>query len=232
MQSPWTGSSILDALPQLVGLSGALVSIAAALGGLIAGRAAARLHKIELTVGPLAVARAVTPLAAGPPSPQELERELRVAEAKAIQRRQEGASKWFRRMSGALSGGQYLVGAALTSGFIQSSLSPALVGFLGLIVLLSQATRHAYRPDLRAVGAAQRAFRLKEVIRSVEDDLYETGPQPPQSTLHKLRRRITRALAEAERLEAEELATRLRPLEPETPEPQRLPPSSGPPPAA
>jgi len=97
--------------------------------------------------------------------------------------------------------GQYLVAVALASSFVQASLSGAVI--LGLVVLLSQVTRQVYKPDLRALGAAERALYLKQVIRSTEDELYGMDPQPPKDSLARLRSQMSAALAEIEKQELE-----------------------------
>jgi hypothetical protein len=64
--------------------------------------------------------------------------ETRIDDAVKELSRQERANRWNRWISGVLTTGQYLVGAALASSFIQTALSANYVGILGLVVLFSQ----------------------------------------------------------------------------------------------
>src|SRR5438067_5525827 len=61
----------------------------------------------------------------------------RLREAKLELKRQESIARWNGRADGSLVFGQYIIGGVLASSFIQQSLSPQLIGVLGVLVLLS-----------------------------------------------------------------------------------------------
>lgn len=102
--------------------------------------------------------------------------------------------------NGSLVFGQYVVGIALTSSFLQESLTPTWIGILGLIVLLTTVVHQKYRPDLKARVATLKANLLKTTIRKVQDDL-STSEDPE---INKLIWRLTQALNKVEIEEIEE----------------------------
>jgi len=99
----------------------------------------------------------------------------------------------------------------LASAFVQKATSEYAVGMLGLIVLFSQVVQQRFRPDLRAIGAKERATILRKLVRNGEDQLYahETKREHAPS-LYDIRTMISRGLGEVERLETEELTLRMR----------------------
>jgi hypothetical protein len=100
-------------------------------------------------------------------------------------------------MSGLLIIGQYIVGGLLASSFVQQSLSPALVGALGVLVLLSSLIYQHFRPDIRLRGALGRALRLEALSREAEDDLFAIEAHDPSAlTIFAFRKKISRALTE------------------------------------
>lgn len=137
--------------------------------------------------------------------------EARIMDATRELHRQETANRWNRWISGGLTAGQYLVGAALASVFIRQTMPEYAVGILGLIVVFSQVVQQRFRPDLRAIGANERSTVLRRLIREAEDQLYalETK-QDGAPSLYDIRAMVARGLAQVERLESEELTLRMR----------------------
>lgn len=97
--------------------------------------------------------------------------------------------------------GQYVVGIALTSSFLQETLTPTWIGILGLIVLITTATHQRYRPDLKKRNSIAKVALLRSTIRKVEDELAITS-EPPVNNIIK---RLTSTLNKIEIEEAEEL---------------------------
>ena len=54
---------------------------------------------------------------------------------------------------------------------MQQSLTPNIIGLLGLLVLLSSIVKQQYHPDVRARIAGQKAARLQALIRETNDRL-------------------------------------------------------------
>ena len=75
--------------------------------------------------------------------------------------------------------GQYVIGATLTSSFIQELLSPVLIGILGLIVLISTSLQRALRMDDRVRIANNKANWLNSAIRKAEDGKVALDNQLP-----------------------------------------------------
>ncbi len=107
--------------------------------------------------------------------------------------------------------GQYIVGGVLASSFLQESLSPSIVGALGLIVLISSTAQQHYKPSQRVVAGKKRCSVLKAIIREVEDDLEELRQTNRGIESTKLRileqplaKRISDELSNIETLEIEE----------------------------
>lgn len=95
----------------------------------------------------------------------------RIQEAQESLKFQNNSEKTNTWATNSLVIGQYIVGGLLASSFIQNTLTKDLIGFLGLLVLASALIHQRFRPDLRAQGSKQRAFRLRSLIRDVEIDL-------------------------------------------------------------
>ena len=198
---------MFERIPEVIAALGAAASLSAA----VAGAAAIRRHK---EIAPSGAALLTPPPPPEPPTTETLEQHVRIPEAQAALKRQEATAKLYRRVSATLSTGQYLVGAALASAFIQASLNEYWIGALGLVVLFSQVIQQRLRPGVRALGATDRALRLRQAIRSAEDEIYamQTNPDATKSAL-EIRRSISDALGEIKRLEAQEELR--RPKEPE-----------------
>jgi hypothetical protein len=67
--------------------------------------------------------------------------------------------------------GQYIVGGLLASSFVQESLSPKLVGSLGLLVLIASLIKQHFHPELSVQNATTKAAQLKALIRRSEHQL-------------------------------------------------------------
>jgi len=131
------------------------------------------------------------------------EDDIRLDEARASLYRQESIAKWSCRAAASLTFSQYVVGGILTSSFVQDSLSSKITGYLGILVFASSLFHHRYRPDILSREARQRAARLRTLIRSAEDLLYEIkhGKKGAPS-LYTIRKTVSGGLAE---IEADEL---------------------------
>jgi hypothetical protein len=112
-------------------------------------------------------------------------------------------------------GGQYVIGGLLATSFVQTSLSPAWAGFLGLVVLLSQIIRQRYNPEANVILARQKTNKLQELIREAEDDLAQlkrlrdagseaTGRKP--ASVDGIARKLSKGLSEVEAFEAPTIA--------------------------
>jgi hypothetical protein len=202
--------ALFKSLPEALAVLGTLASILAGLSSLLLGQFARRKP---------------APSEAVPGSGRR--EETRIAEAVRELARQERANRWNRWISGVLTAGQYLVGAALASSFIQTAMSAQYVGILGLIVLFSQVIQQRFRPDLRAIGAKERVTILRRLIRDAEDDLYASETKRDGApSLYDIRAIVSRGLAEVERHESEELTSRIR-AQVEPPDGQRGTPNKG-----
>lgn len=95
----------------------------------------------------------------------------RIEEARDALRQQLSAAKWSRVSSNSLTVSQYIIGGLLASSFVQESLSPKLVGSLGLLVLLASLIKQHFHPDVSAETAIKKAAQLRALIRTSEDQL-------------------------------------------------------------
>ena len=96
--------------------------------------------------------------------------------------------------------GQYVVGVALTSSFLQANLTPTWTGVLGLIVLITTAMHQRYRPDIKKRVSDAKVALLRTTIRNVQDEL-ATNDNPPINNIIK---RITKTLNRIEIEESDE----------------------------
>lgn len=76
-------------------------------------------------------------------------KDSRLADTRRALDRQESLAKWNSRAAASLTFGQYIVGGVLASSFVQESLTPQVVGLLGVLVLISSLIHQRYRPDLQ-----------------------------------------------------------------------------------
>jgi hypothetical protein len=85
--------------------------------------------------------------------------------------RQESTSKWLGITSTVLTFGQYIIGAILTSSFIQHSLSAGGISGLGLMVIICSATKQHFHIDANAQTAKTAAKRLRSLVRYAQDQI-------------------------------------------------------------
>jgi hypothetical protein len=95
----------------------------------------------------------------------------RIDEAKEGLNGQKSVAWWSSLASVLLTVGQYIVGGLLASSFVQSSLTPRLVGVLGLIVLFASICKQHFHPEVNAADAKAKAGQLRALVRTSEDDL-------------------------------------------------------------
>jgi hypothetical protein len=77
---------------------------------------------------------------------------------------------------------------------------------MGVLVLLSSLLHQRYRPDLRFRNSLQRAADLRAAIRRAEDGVFAIKTESKYApSLYKIRRLLSRDLAEIEKAELESL---------------------------
>jgi hypothetical protein len=82
-----------------------------------------------------------------------------------------------------------VIGGVLASSFVQQSLKPQLVGFLGVLVLLASLVKQQYHPEVAAAEASLKASKLQVLIRDSEDRIamisatVDTETDDPESIL-------------------------------------------------
>ncbi len=109
-----------------------------------------------------------------PPSPITIAKRhlvTRLEEAEREKDDQENIERVNTCSANLLTFGQYIVGGVLASSFVQQSLTPNIIGLLGLLVLLSSIVKQQYHPDVRARIAGQKVARLRALIRETNDRL-------------------------------------------------------------
>ena len=141
-----------------------------------------------------------------PGDSQDIEYQTRLWQARSELNRQEGIATWQGRSATALTFSQYIIGGVLATSFIQETMSSGVVGFLGLLVLISSLLHQHFRPDLQRRSARERVISLRHLIRSAEDDLFaiSNGKLEPDS-IHGIRANITHGLSEIEKAELQDL---------------------------
>jgi hypothetical protein len=143
-------------------------------------------------------------------SPSQVARlhiEARLKEAEFSQKEQQRESKSSKTTSTLLVIGQYIIGGVLASSFIQESLTPKLVGCLGVVVLIASLFRQQFHPEINAEDARKKASQLKALIRFSEDQLSILDAQIAAGQDHTdamiaLMSQITQRLTEIESPEA------------------------------
>jgi transcriptional regulator with GAF, ATPase, and Fis domain len=131
----------------------------------------------------------------------------RIEEAREAMLQQVSAARWSTISGNMLTVGQYVIGGLLASSFIQESLSPKLVGFLGVLVLLASLIKQHFHPEQSAESARKKAAQLKALIRTSEDQLAileakTANGQDHTDALIALLVQITQRLTEIEEPEA------------------------------
>ncbi|MFA0570324.1 MULTISPECIES: hypothetical protein [Vibrio] len=128
-----------------------------------------------------------------------LENDVRLDIVRRELSRQKSLAKWQGLSATLLTISQYVVGGVLTTSFIQDMLSSQVVGFLGLLVLISSLIHQHFRPDLKARFAKERIVTLTDLERVIEDEIFSiTSGALPDTSIYELRKRVTKALKEIE----------------------------------
>jgi hypothetical protein len=107
-------------------------------------------------------------------SPSQVARERaaeRIAEAKLAMTSNRSSERFAHISSVLLTVGQYIIGGVLASSFVQESLSPKSVGFLGVLVLIASLVKQQFHPELNAENARRNVSQLRALIRTSEDQL-------------------------------------------------------------
>jgi len=140
------------------------------------------------------------------PTPSQVAKEralARIEEAKDAFRSQTSSAKWSKVSGNLLTVGQYIIGGLLASSFVQESLSPKLVGSLGLLVLLASLIKQHFHPEVSAENARKKTAQLKALIRTSEDllsilDAKIASGQDHTDAMISLLMKITNRLTEIE----------------------------------
>lgn len=143
-------------------------------------------------------------------SPSQVARErvvARLEEAATSRQELQSASKSSKRTANLLAIGQYIVGGVLASSFIQESLTPKLVGGLGVLVLVASLFRQHFHPEIISEDARKRASQLQALIRTSEDrlsilDAKTATGQDHSDAMISLMEQLTQRLTEIESHEA------------------------------
>ena len=133
----------------------------------------------------------------------DYERDTRLENARTALREQESSAKWNKWTVHSLTFGQYIIGGILATSFVQSSLSKEVVGFLGVLVLISSLIHQRFRPDLQYRAAKERAVRLRLLIRKAEDDVYaiRSGRSKTAMSVEDVRQMVSDGLTRIEQAE-------------------------------
>lgn len=130
---------------------------------------------------------------------------LRLKQIDTAKNKEQRLSRAFTWSSNLLTFAQYVVGGVLATSFIQQKLSPNLIGFFGLIVLVSSIIKQHYHPEVKAKVASQKAAKLQTLIRDSEDKiaaLHADGNTDPKEFL-TIASQISAALAKIDHADAE-----------------------------
>jgi hypothetical protein len=131
--------------------------------------------------------------------------ELRLEQIERAKKTQQRLSNAFTWSSNLLTFAQYVVGGVLATSFIQQKLSANLIGFFGLIVLISSIVKQHYRPEVKAKLAIQKTAKLQALIRDSEDkvaQLRAMGTIEPKEFLD-LASQISATLSKIDHADAE-----------------------------
>jgi hypothetical protein len=133
--------------------------------------------------------------------------DTRLAEARNALRRQHRAARLNRWTANSLTVGQYIIGGLLATSFVQNSLSPSVVGFIGLLVLVSSLIHQRFRPDIKARNAAERAVKLRDLIRRGEDLVFEMKRNGDIAGVQRVRQLVSETLSDIDKAELADLGT-------------------------
>jgi hypothetical protein len=113
-----------------------------------------------------------------PPSERAAETESilkqRFREARAEMRRQTTLIHVNWWTSHVLRFGQYVVGGILATAFVRDTLTPNIVGLLGVLVLMASLVHQHFRPDVTLQECRARVYRLRRLVRRAEDEWART----------------------------------------------------------
>jgi hypothetical protein len=96
---------------------------------------------------------------------------FRIREAATSCEQQLSVKKWSKMAANFLTIAQYIIGGVLASSFVQQSLTPKWVGVLGVLVLIASLFKQQFHPEINADDAQKKAFKLRALIRSSEDQV-------------------------------------------------------------
>lgn len=123
-------------------------------------------------------------------------------EAYGEQSAQDRKYTWLQRSAHALRFAQIILGGAITSSFVQQSISKQWIGFLGLLVLLSTLVDEAYKPSQKASIARYKSSRLKTILRRLDGQYAKIRDEDPTApTIESLVNSLTIALEEVDNVE-------------------------------
>ncbi len=145
----------------------------------------------------LLLANEARPTVAGP----DWEHDTRIAEARRALQRQEAIVAWNDRTVNCLNVGQYVIGGALATTIVQPFLSPGIVGFLGVLVVISAVIHQRFRPNVKARNASERTVNLHLLLRRAEDMVYEMKRQNSVEGIQLVRQMISDGLNDIEKSE-------------------------------
>jgi hypothetical protein len=108
-----------------------------------------------------------------PDANARLEDQTRIDEVRDAIIRNDSIARWAGRSNGFLIFTQVVIGGVLATSFAQGQLNQSVIGFLGVLVLVSSLVHQQFRPDLKHKGARRRVAKLKHLLREAEDGVFE-----------------------------------------------------------
>lgn len=134
----------------------------------------------------------------------DIEAQCRITDIKNALNKQEFSAKWNSRSSALLKIGQYIIGGLLASNFVQETVSPQLIGGVGLLVLFSSLVSQQFQPDVKVRGNRQRAHQLKMLLRESEDWLFAIE-ETNKEKISEIRKYVSSNLSRIEEMELIEI---------------------------
>jgi hypothetical protein len=136
------------------------------------------------------------------------EHDTRIAEARRALQRQEAIAAWNDRTVNLLTVAQYVIGGVLAASIVQTFLSPGIVGFLGVLVVVSSVIYQRFRPDVKARNASERTVNFRLLVRRAEDMVFEMKRQNSIEGIQIVRQIISDGLNGIEKSEFGDLNNR------------------------
>jgi hypothetical protein len=128
--------------------------------------------------------------------------EQRFREAKAELKRQTTLIHVNWWTSHILRFGQYVVGGVLATAFVKDTLTPNIVGLLGVLVLMASLVYQHFRPDVTLQECRARVYRLRRLVRRAEDEWARTRKGLPTSRSEEdIASILSRGLNDVDKLE-------------------------------